>query len=593
MATEAKSFEWRKVGCGYNLFWLFNYPAGAVAPPAKPEGKTFLEVSDVGLKRIHDPKGGLGIPNSFLYWHWGMIAVFLALFSTLFLVTTPLSGDFPWLTVVHKLVILFHVWECLGLGVLHGPLHGKMDPPFTDWWYRMTPGTLKYNNPFTEKFLSPKRNLLDVFVENVLTYGFAIRCLLAPEVTPALVFPLACCCIYEFLFDYGQHMSNYGTQNLHFFICMSFPVADGQVIGIKVFLTWFYFCSGICKIGPTFPYFFTGNLLTSKYMIDQPWSQWFRRTMYKDYEAEDYRLTSTAEWVSSFAASVEMLVPLLVWTNNFYLVCFAMLTFLGMHFFIISTLVLDVFVWNFVDSIWYVILFGIVKLGADWTEVLTMNPLLMLWLTAHILFSGAGHFFPNVIPYVVGHRHAAGNWSQGVIMIKKSAAAKLGKLKAHAGLPGAQPGWDGEWFAFQAVWSYFWSANVPTKMLPPLVMDVMGKGAPVDGMCSSSGDYILLHSVLFYDALVANVRFDGLSSLALHSALGEVCGFEKGECTLCWAGPFPTFIGNSAAKADWKIVDSKVGVIKEGTYDMAMINDPAYKNMSDCHCISLGDKKKK
>ena len=55
------------------------------------------------------------------------------------------------------------------------------------------------------------------------------------------------------------------------------------------------------------------------------------------------------------------------------------------------------------------------------------------------------------MPYVVSHRHAAGNWAQGVLVIKKSAAAKLANLKAHAGLPGQQPGWAGEWFAFHMV----------------------------------------------------------------------------------------------------------------------------------------------
>ena len=41
-------------------------------------------------------------------------------------------------------------------------------------------------------------------------------------------------------------------------------------------------------------------------------------------------------------------------------------------------------------------------------------------------------------------------------------------------------------------------------------------------------DYILLHSVLVFDALAAHVRFDGLSSLSLVGELARVCGFEAG-----------------------------------------------------------------
>jgi hypothetical protein len=133
----------------------------------------------------------------------------------------------------------------------------------------------------------------------------------------------------------------------------------------------------------------------------------------------------------------------------------------------------------------------------------------------------------------------------------------------------------------QMVWSLFWNFNVQNRMLPPLVVDVMGKGAPSDGMFHSSGDYILLHSVLFFDALVAHLRFDGVSNVDLLPELGRVCGFEEGECTLCWAGPFPTFALSpfTKVKADWLIADAVTGVKKAGQYDMAMIE---YKKPSEC-----------
>lgn len=53
------------------------------------------------------------------------------------------------------------------------------------------------------------------------------------------------------------------------------------------------------------------------------------------------------------------------------------------------------------------------------------------------------------MPYVVAHRHAAGNFAMGTLLIKFSAAAKLGKVVAHSGCPvvkGAPaPGWIGDW----------------------------------------------------------------------------------------------------------------------------------------------------
>merc|ERR1719215_2452837 len=107
-----------------------------------------------------------------------MVFVYFACFSVLFLATTPLdSGDalmsdgFPWLTLVHKLLVFFSIWEALGLGAIHGPLSGKFAPPFQDWWYRMTPGTMKWPSPFFKAY--PYRNYLDVLVEGFLFCIFA------------------------------------------------------------------------------------------------------------------------------------------------------------------------------------------------------------------------------------------------------------------------------------------------------------------------------------------------------------------------------------------------------------------------------------
>jgi len=527
------------------------------------------------------------------------VVVYMLLFTAIFVATTPLTmAAFPWLTLVQKLVIWFNVWESLGLGVLHGPLHAKMDPPFTDWWYRITPGTMKYNAPFTFGLLPNSRNHLDVLVA-VFTYVLSARCLLAGSVSPELVFPLLLCGIYEFVFDYGQHLHTYGTQNLHFFACMCFPVGKGQLVGIQLFLSWFYFCSGFCKLGPTFQHMFTANLLAAKFMVGVPWAGSFRRALYRGHESGDYTLTPAAWYLATVAALVEMLVPLLTWTNNFYLVWFSIATFMGMHAFIISTLIIDVFAWNFTDAVWYVVLYGVVGTGVNWPELASMDPMLMAWLGVHFLYSLSGHLFPMTMPYVVSHRHAAGNWAQGILLVKKTAAAKLANLKAHAGLPGQQPGWAGEWFAFHMVWAYFWLFNIQNKALPPLVADAMGEGAPSDGMFHSSGEYIMLHSVLLMDALIAHVRFDGLSSVDLLPEIGRVCGFEEGECTLCWAGPFASFVATlSTPTSDWMILDSKTGVRKRGVFTAAQLNDPSYKKPSDCTKLlalvqAAGENKKK
>mmetsp|Transcript_78338 Transcript_78338/g.242903 ORF Transcript_78338/g.242903 Transcript_78338/m.242903 type:complete len:628 (+) Transcript_78338:41-1924(+) len=592
-ADLAMGFEWRAAGTSFNVLWLLKYMSGGLPPPDAEGSKSFLQVSDIGVKRIADAKGGLGIPNSFLYWHWSMVVVFLAAFSGVFCLTTPSAslGEFPWpagaamwVVLVQKLMIFWYGWEALGLGVLHGPLHAKMAPPFADWWYRWTPGTIKYNAPFMP-CLTSTRNYLDVLVEGVLTYAFIAGCLCSEMPSESCwMVPLTSCAVYEFVFDYGQHMHTYGTQNLHTFVCMCFSLEQGQVVGIQLFVTWFYLCSGWCKLGPWFKHLNTANLMSAKYMVGKPWSQRYRKLMFTGHDSDDYHLTRFAAVFGYVCAVLEVLGPLLCLSTDPHVVVLGIVILACMHLYIISTLIVDVFTWNFVDMIWYVILFGLYRTGFDWNALPRMHPLLAAWLGVHVLYAIYGNLVPNHVPYVVAHRHAAGNFSQGVLCVKKTAAAKLAKLRAHAGLPSQQPGWAGEWLAFHAVWAYFWLWNLPSKMLAPLVVDILGSGAPADGMFHSSGEYLLLHSVLFFDALIAHVRFDGLSSVNLVGEVGRVCGFEEGECVLAWVGAFPSFPASllTAPKASWKIVDSKAGTVKEGVVSVAALEDPEYKKPSDC-----------
>lgn len=503
-----------------------------------------------------------------------MVCVFLGLFAAVFFATTPTSEEFPWLDLVKKLMIWFNMWESLGLGVISGPLHGKWSPPFTDWWYRFTPGTLKYNAPFMW-FLPNTRNYLDVLVEVPLTYIFTWRCLLAPEVTPELVMPLTACAIYEFFFDHGQHLHTYGTQNLHCFVCMCFSVAQGQVVGLQVFEIWFYVCSGWCKIGPSFKFLNISNLMTAKFMVGMPWSHWFRKTMFKAYDAPspDYNYTIAARILSTIMAVCEALGPLLCLSNDWRVVWLGILIFVCMHFFIIATLIVDVFSWNAADAVWFVPLFGIIHTGLDWSALPHMHPLLVAWLCAHALHAVYGNFVPDHVNYVTAHRHAAGNFCWGVILVKKSAAHKLGALKAHAGLPQSQPGWQGEWLGFHCLWAYLWNWNMPCRMLLPMILDTLAGRNP--------DDFVWIHSVLLFDAL-GHQRFDGLSSLQLLPELGRICKFEDGECVMNWVGAIKSFPVNLCdTSATWKVLDSKAGVVKQGKWDAKEAEHLEYRKPSD------------
>ena len=114
------------------------------------------------------------------------------------------------------------------------------------------------------------------------------------------------------------------------------------------------------------------------------------------------------------------------------------------------------------------------------------------------------------------------------------------------------------------------------------------KEFPAKGTFHDSGDYYLIHSVLFFDSLVAHLRFDGLSNFKLVQYLGQVCDFEEGECRLAWAGAFPSFLTTpflGPPSASWAIVDAKVGPVKEGTYKATDVID--WQKPSDLHKTNL------
>ncbi|CAL1131100.1 unnamed protein product [Cladocopium goreaui] len=357
---EGSQMTWRSLGSSFDISSIFTVAKGARCPPeeAKVQGKDLPSKTDVGVAHILDPNTGLGINWAIMAWHWTMVLVFLMFYFAVAYWTTPMGSNVPWLTLFQKLLVFWNFWEALGLGVIHGPMQGKVNPPFQDWWYRFTVGSMKYTAPFMP-CLSMKRNCLDVLVEGFLMYALTIRVLLAPEVTPELMQPLVACLIYEFLFDHGQHMHTYGTQTMYCFIFMCFPVDQGQVVALQLFMTWFYICSGWCKIGPWFKYLNVSNLWSAKYMVSVPWSDCFRRTMYKGYKDADYRLTRAAKVFSVVCALCETLGPLLVLSNDPILVQCGIVVICCMHLYIISTLVVDVFTWNFVDALMYCFIFGL------------------------------------------------------------------------------------------------------------------------------------------------------------------------------------------------------------------------------------------
>lgn len=560
-------FEWRRVGSWLDISCIFSCTWGTMAPPEEP-GRFDMglpELTDVALEVITRPGRGLGLPNAALLWHYSMVLVYGLAFAVIAALTTPVdvkAGQLPYGDLFKKLVLFHWLWEALGLGVDHGPLAGKLAPPFLDWWYRATPGVLKY--PFFS-WLPARRTWLDVAVLNVGFYVAVMRAMLSASIGPSEVLPVVMCGAYEFFFDHGMHICSYATQHLHMVVCMCFPQEQGQIAGLQLALLALYFGSGLAKWGAWGPHMNAANLLFTKFMYRHA-------VVHKAMlnaplgSPPDYSLSGFSVVLGYIASFVELAGPLLVLCN--YMLPVSVYVGIGlvvaMHLYIMASFIADVYVWNLTDAAFFVLLFKMMHFGFDWSGLCNMHWALaayMLLSTAYII---SGHIMPDGVPYICAHRHAAGNWAMGYIVVAQGAEHKLQKVYCHGAPPTGPNGWMPLWNSILSLGAWLWLANLPSRMALALVSSKVGS--------AELQRVSIFHSFALMNQCCGSLRADGVSTLRLITELGEICGFEEGECELFWAGAFPFHPSPGAnPRASWKIVDSKVGEVKAGTYDVKSV----------------------
>merc|ERR1712137_390854 len=199
-------------------------------------------------------------------------------------------------------------------------------------------------------------------------------------------------------------------------------------------------------------------------------------------------------------------------------------------------------------------LFLYANFGFDHRGARTMHRGLAAYLAGEVALCWYGQFFPDQVGYYFSHRYWAGNWVQTFFYVKRTAAAKLARVRTCSTYPQI-------WRPLEPLagpsgtvnFAYLWLANLNMKAALGLIeMGVRLAGGPG----TTQSDYFPIGLTQF----CAGEFRDALYALPLLPTMQEQIGFEAGECFMVRLGAFGMFQDT----ATWGIYDLKEGLLKSG-----------------------------
>jgi len=490
------------------------------------------------------------------------------------------------------LFVKFLVWQHLAeaIGCRQGPIGGHFGLP-NNWKYRLSVGTIKY--PLVP-FLGKKRNPLD-FIVHALFFAFGVAFLKAKEYNQKYIRALCACDVWICCSDLSQLFASTGHAYFSMLLSACFPENQGRLAGIQAGLIIQWFFSGIGKLGPWFTYVNAPFMLQSKILGGQ---KWLFNLLVKS--PTDLTPTTLGKIVAHTAAAIEYVAPLAlmfpmkmrplpasaersttsakegstpaeastpdaekaivpVGTVRNRLaqasICFGVTGLAAMHTYILSMPApFDVYSWNMCFGLSSLYLFLYANFGFDHQGAKTMNRGLAAYLVGEVALCWYGQFFPDQVGYYLSHRYWAGNWVQTFFYVKRSAAAKLARVKSCSSYPQIWRSLEPLGPPSGAVnFAYLWLANLNMKA----ALGLMSEGLRLAGGPEAKAtDYFPIYLTQFG---TGEFR-DNLYALPLLPTIQEQVGFEAGECFMVRLGAFGMF-QNSAT---WGIYDLKEGLLKSG-----------------------------
>ena len=197
------------------------------------------------------------------------------------------------------------LFEGMGFGAGSGPLTARYNPPMGGFLYFLRPKTIKVpfipGMPF---FGGDSRRWIDCLLYLIYLL-LLIRLLIAPAVTPALIWPPAMLLLILGLSDRAQFLASRPEHYLIALVCFAFPTSTLPALKWVWFAIWFW--AATSKLNHHFPSVI--SVMVSNSAVIRLES--VRKRLFRNYP-EDLRASKFAKNAAHFGTVTEYIFPTLL-----------------------------------------------------------------------------------------------------------------------------------------------------------------------------------------------------------------------------------------------------------------------------------------
>lgn len=460
-----------------------------------------------------------------------------------------------------KAIVWSIVYELLGFGCGMGPMNARLNPPLGGFLHFLRPGTTKLPLfPGLPVVGGIRRTWLDVALY-AATQLCLLRALLAPEVTPALLWPGVVLIPLLGVTDKTLFLAARAEHYWVALVCLTVAHAGGLWLSAcKAVWCAIWFWAATSKLNEHFPSVIMVMMNNGPFFPG-----WLKKRLFVAYP-DDLRPSRFAARMAHGGTIVEYGIPLgLLLASGSPALTAAMLVVMAcFHGFIAinnpSGMPIE---WNILMIYGAIFLFGahpeasLLALGAaPW-----LVAFLFVWLVAIPCY---GNFVPSRVSFLLAMRYYAGNWAYNIWLVRKGSAAKFDRLVKAAGTFRAQ---------LEAV------LKDPVAVESALALTLAHRfmhfeGRPLlEALPQAVGDiedYEWMEGEVLGGMVLGWNFGDGhLNGTQLLAAVQAQCGFAPGEVRVVMIESQPLF-GRTMA---WQVVDAASGVVARGATELAAWRD--------------------
>ena len=483
----------------------------------------------------------------FFLWMWTWFASFPANLGNLSNISTWWYRP----EALLKAMAWSMLFEGLGLSAGSGPLTARYNPPFGGFLYFLRPGTMKFSfRPGMPLVGGDTRRWFDCLLY-LLHIVQLVRVLIAPEVTPGILWPTAVLLPLLALTDRTMFLASRPEHYLIGLICFLFP--QDSLAAAKWVWYGIWFWAATSKLNHHFPSVIS-VMVSNSAVLRVPA---IRRRLFRNFP-EDLRASKLATNAAHFGTVAEYLFPFLLMFGSLFLgrpaIIAGLIIMLGFHTFITSNVPMAVPIeWNFMMVYGGFLLFGHHSAVSPFA---LHSPLLILLLfVALVIVPLVGNLYPDWVSFLLAMRFYAGNWAYSIWLFRDEAETKIAQhVKTTAPLLPQQLGLLYDAKTIEGILSRVISfrlmhlhGRILHDLLPQAVDDI-------DRYVWRDGELV--------SGVVLGWNFgDGhLHNEYLLQSLQRRCQWESGEVRVIFVDPQP--IGRPYLA--WRIFDAKDGKLAAG-----------------------------